>query len=140
MAKYDLGISSIEEFWDLTPSMFQSLCKRRNISIRYDRYAAAMVAASVYNVNRASVDDPIASAFDWIRSDESAAKREKIRKGEQKVKRRILALPMLTSRAKYLDARLNLIAELTAEGYDNPEELFDRCWPTLKPTAEDIKP
>jgi len=47
--------------------MFQALCIRRNVRIRYERFANALTAASIYNVNRATEDTPIVSAFDFIR-------------------------------------------------------------------------
>lgn len=133
MAKYDLGLD-ISEFWGLTPGMFQALCKRRNISIRYERYANALSASAIYNSNRASADDPVVTAFDFIRSEEDAAMRDKIRKGKQYCKRAIGNLPMLTTtRDKYLEVRTKAIADLTHDGYKDAEALFNEVWPHLMP-------
>ncbi|MGA9135549.1 MAG: hypothetical protein WB384_26360, partial [Candidatus Sulfotelmatobacter sp.] len=62
MARYDLGLS-VEEFEELTPGMFQALCKRRNIRIKYERYANAQTAAAVYNTARTKADDPMVHPF-----------------------------------------------------------------------------
>jgi hypothetical protein len=85
--------------------MFLELCKRRNVRIKYDRYASAMTAAAVYNVNRGDKDDPTVSAFDFVRSAESAEKKERRSKAKQFVKV-ALTLPFGTSREKYLEIRL----------------------------------
>ena len=138
MARYDLGLTA-EEFWDLTPGMFQALCKRRNVGIRYDRYANALTASAVYNVHRGSEDSPTVCAFDFIRDEKEAAKLEKLREGKQHIKKVIGQLPMTTTREKYLDVRLKVIADLTASKFENPEALFDSVWPHLKPTTEEVK-
>jgi hypothetical protein len=139
MARFDLGLS-IDEFWELTPGMFQALCKRRNISIKYDRYANALTASAIYNSNRASADDPVVTAFDFIRPEEDAARLDKIRKGKQYAKKAIGNLPMMTTtREKYLEARTRAIADLTASGYEDAEGLFNEVWPHLMPMEEGTK-
>ena len=50
--------------------MFSALCKRRNVKIKYERFANAQTAAAVYNVNRGKADDPIVQPFDFVRDDE----------------------------------------------------------------------
>lgn len=127
----------MEEFGELTPSMFQELCKRRNTRIRYDRYANALTASAVYNVNRAGDDAPMITAFDFIRDEKDAAKREKLREAKRFFRTAIGQMPMTTPRAKFLEIRSKSIADLTASGYSNAEALFDSVWPSLKPTAEE---
>lgn len=129
----------MEEFWDLTPGMFQALCKRRNIGIRYDRYANALTASAVYNTNRSSEESPILTAFDFIRDEEQAARLEKLREAKRFVKTAIGQMPMTTPRAKFIEIRRKAITDLTASGYDNAEAIFDSVWPSLKPTAEESK-
>ena len=111
--------------------------KRRNISIRYDRYANALTAAAVYNVNRGGTDDPVVTAFDFVRPEADAIRLEKIREGHRYLKTVIGNLPMTTPRSKFLDVRRKAIADLTASGYDDPEAMFDTVWPHLKPTEEE---
>ncbi len=133
MARFDLGIT-LDEFWDLTPGMFQALCKRRNIAIRYDRYASALTASAVYNVHRGSADDPVVVAYDFIRPEAEAIALQKVRDTQRYVKQVIGQLPMSTPRAKYLEIRDKTIADLRVSGHSNAEELFDQVWPHLKPT------
>ncbi len=85
IARYDLGLGW-EEFELLTPAMFQALCKRRNIRIRYERYAHAMTASAVYNVNRANRDDRLLMPMDFVRVETP----EDRRKDEEEHNRRAL--------------------------------------------------
>jgi hypothetical protein len=128
---------SWEEFEELTPGTFQELAKRRNISIRYDRYANALPAAAIYNVNRGSEEDRLITAFDFVRTEDDSAKLERIREGKKYINKVIGELPMSTPRSKYLDVRRRAIADLTASKFENPESLFDSVWPHLKPTEEE---
>jgi hypothetical protein len=135
MAKYDLRIS-IDEFWDLTPGMFQALCMRRNVSIRYDRYANALTASAVYNSVRSSEDAPVVSAFDFIRDERSARKIEQRRQAKQFIKQVIGGLPMTTTREKFLEVRSKVINDLTASGHKDAEQLMNECWP-LTPSEKE---
>jgi hypothetical protein len=136
MSRYDLGLS-LEEFWDLTPGMFQALCKRRNVGIRYERYANALTASAVYNSIRGSEDSPTICAFDFIRDEKESIKLEKLREGKKFCKKVIGQLPMTTPRSKFLDVRRKAIIDLAASGYEDPETLFDSVWPHLIPTEEE---
>jgi hypothetical protein len=136
-ARYEFGIRTWEEFAELTPGEFQELAKRRNIRIRYDRYANALTSAAVYNTNRTSEDSPVVTAFDFIRDEESARKLERIRAAKRDIKTVIGQLPMTTPRSVFLSKRLRVIADLQANGYANAEALFDAVWPSLKPTEEE---
>lgn len=138
LARYDLGLSW-EEFEELTPGMFQALCKRRNIRIKYERYAHAMTTSAVYNVNRHSQDDPVITAFDFIRDERSALKKEKQRQAKQYIKQAIGGLPMTTTREKFLEVRSKVIADLTASGHKDAEQLMNACWPSLEPTEEESR-
>lgn len=130
---------SEEAFADLTPGQFQELAKRRNTRIRYERYANALTASAVYNVNRAGDDAPVVTAFDFIRDEEAAAKLEKLREAKRFVRTAIGQMPMTTPRAKFLEIRSKSIVDLTASGYSNAEAIFDSVWPSLKPTEEESK-
>ncbi len=117
--------------------MFQELCKRRNIRIRHERYAAAQAAAAIYNVNRGSADDPTVSAFDFVRDEKSAKRKERIREAKQYIRKVIGNLPMATTRARLLEIRRRVIHDLVASGTANAEQLFNECWPSLVPTQEE---
>jgi hypothetical protein len=138
MARYDLHLD-LDEFWDLTPGMFQALCKRRNIGIRYERYANALTAAAVYNSVRSSEDSPLICAFDFIRNEKDSAKLEKVREGKKFITKVIGQMPMTTPRSTFLDVRRKAIIDLAASGHETPEALFDSVWPSLKPTEEERK-
>ena len=109
------------------------LCKRRNVGIKCERFASAQAAAAIYNVNRSSVDDPLVTAFDFVRDEEQAEKKEKLLKGIKFVKKALGELPMNTTREKFLEVRGKVIADLNASGYDNAEQIVDDCFPSLKP-------
>lgn len=126
-----------EEFEELTAGEFRELAKRRNVAIRYERYANAMTASAVYNVHRGSEDSPVVSAFDFIRDEESARKLERLREAKRHYKTVIGQMPMTTPRAKFLDVRRRAIADVRAIGFNNAEAIFDEVWPSLKPTAEE---
>ena len=117
--------------------MFQALCKRRNVRIRYERYANSITAAAVLNVNRSSQDDPVVSAYDFVRDDESSQRKERLSQAKKFVSKIILDLPTTSPRAKYLEKRASAIHDLIQAGYSNAEEIFNGCWPNLKPTAEE---
>jgi len=136
MAMYDLRLT-VDEFWDLTPGMFQALCKRRNIRIRYERYANALTASAVYNVNRGSNDDPTVSAFDFIRPEQDAIRLQKIREAHQHIKKVIGQMPMTTPRIKLLNVRRKVIVDLKASGYVDGEEMFNTVWPHLSQPTQD---
>jgi hypothetical protein len=135
-ARYDFGLQW-SEFEELTPGEFNELGKRRNVRIRYDRYANAITASAVYNCNRGSGDDPIVGAFDFIRPEEDAIKLEKTRETKRWIKKVIGQLPMDTPRVKFLDIRIKAIADLKTSGHADPEALFDSVWPHLRPTKEE---
>lgn len=137
MARYDFNLSE-EEFWDMTPTMFQALCKRRNVNIRYDRYANALTASAVYNTARTSEDMPVISAFDFIRDESEAIKIERTREVKKYIKQVIGQMPMSTSRTRYLEVRSKVINDLTRTGNENAEALFDSVWPSLKPTEDEV--
>jgi len=130
MAQYDFGLSD-EEFGELTPGEFNALCKRRNIRIRYERYAHAITASAIYNCNRADADASIVTAFDFIRTEEDAEKLEKLNKAKRFIKQ-ALALPLGTDRAKFLEVRGKVIQDLKASGYQDAEQIVDESFPSLK--------
>lgn len=110
--------------------MFQALCIRRNVHIRYDRFANALTAASVYNVNRTSADSPIVSAFDFVK--EPDPEREQTQQIRRLIKNVVGSMPVGTTREKYLEVKARTIASLLSQGRMDAEELFDSCWSSLK--------
>ena len=132
MARYDFGLSW-REFSELTPKMFQALCRRRNVAIKYDRFAHALTASAVYNTSRTKVEDPIVRPFDFVMDDDEATKRAERKKFKQFVQKAIGQLPFNTPLEKLQEKRLRVIADLQASKCANAEELFDSIWPHLKP-------
>ena len=132
MARYDFGLSW-DEFEELTPKMFQALCKRRNVRIKYERYANAQTAAAVYNVNRHSADDPMVRPFDFIMDDEQASQRVSKIRFKKFIQKTIGQMPFGTPREKLLEVRSKAIGDLRASGCEDPEALFNEMWPSLKP-------
>lgn len=124
---------SDEEFAELTPGEFQALCRRRIVKIKHERFANALTAAAVYNTHRHSDDAPVISASDFVRDEEEAEKQESMRKAKRFAKKVIGGLPVGTPREKIWETRLKAIADLRASGYEDAEQIFDDCWPTLKP-------
>lgn len=117
--------------------MFKALCHRRNVKIKYERYANAQTAAAVYNVNRTSEDTPVVSAFDFVRSKESADEQERVREVRRVIMQAFSGLPAM-DRTKVLGLRAKMIAKLKAKGQDDAEQIFDDCWPSLKPKEDEL--
>lgn len=120
------------EFWELTPGMFWALGKRRNVKIKYERYAHGLTASMIYNANRGE-DAPAIMPFDFIRDAESARKKEALSKARRFCSRSISTMPMGTPMEKLQSVRLKAIADLKASGHNDAEEIFDSMWPHLKP-------
>jgi hypothetical protein len=124
---------SWDEFADLTPSMFNALCARRNIHFKHDRFANALTAAAVYNVNRASADAPVISAFDFIRDEKDSEAKAETQKIKAVIQQVVGLLPHDTPKEKLHEVRRKTIASLKAQGRQDAEQLFDSCWPSLRP-------
>lgn len=134
-ARYDFGLT-FEEFEELTPTGFRELSKRRNTEIKYERHAAAQSAAAIYNVNRQKVDDPILTAMDFVRTDEQAAKRERLMKAKRFINRALGTLPIMTPVEKILEKRGMVIKDLLADGYENAEQIVNEVYPHLIPSVK----
>jgi hypothetical protein len=131
MARYDFCLSD-EEFGELTPGEFQALCKRRNVRVKYERFANAQTAAAVYNVNRHSVDDPVVTAFDFVRTTEESEKKERLMTAKRFVRDALGGFPMSTTREKFLEVRGKVISDLKTSGYEDAEQIVDGQFPSLK--------
>lgn len=79
------------------------------------------------------------TAFDFIRDEKDAAKRERVREAKRYIQKVIGGMPMTTPLARFHEIRLNAIKDLLASGHQNAEELFDEVWPHLKPAKEESK-
>jgi hypothetical protein len=110
--------------------MFQALCIRRNVGIRYERFANALTASAVYNVNRTSDESPVVSAFDFVR--EADPEREQTQQIKRLIKNVVGNIPAGTTREKLLEVRERTIASLKSQGRADAESIFDECWPSLK--------
>ena len=116
--------------------MFLALWKRRNVAIKYERYANAQTAAAVYNVNRGSEDAPILHPMDWVRDDEAARKKEKRDKFKAYARKVIGGLPMTTPMEKVVEVRAKAIKDLEAAGCKDAVTVMDSVWPHLKEQKE----
>lgn len=129
IARYDLGLS-LAEFEDLTPAMFQALCKRRNLRFKMDRYANGLTAAAIYNVNRGSSDTPIIEPMDFVREPDPF--REQTNAIRKTIKQVVGQLPVGTKPEQIAEIRTRVISSLLRQGRKDAEQLFDECWPSLK--------
>ena len=118
--------------------MFLALCKRRNVHIRYQRFANAMTASAVYNVNRSSAEDPVIRPFDFVMDEEQSERRERQMYVRRVVRDSVRSVNMGASREKYLQVRKTVIEKLNAAGYPEAEQVFDEMWPHLKPKGRRI--
>jgi hypothetical protein len=132
VARYDLSLSW-EEFSDLTPSMFNALCVRRNLKFKYDRFANALTASAVYNVNRTTNESPFITAFDFVRDEKQTAVKEERNKIIGTIKQVVGMMPSDTPREKFLAVRERVVNSLKSQGRVDAEELWAECWPSLVP-------
>ena len=130
IARYDLGLT-FEEFEELTPEMFNSLCERRNIKFKHERFAAGMVAAAVYNVNRASTESPVLTAFDFVREEAESAEKAEHDKIIGTIRQLVGQMPSDTPREKLLHVRDTVVGSLRAQGRKDAEALWLEAWPSL---------
>jgi hypothetical protein len=124
-----------EQFWELTPTLFRELSKRRNIRIKYERFAAAQVAAAIYNVNRTRKEDMTLTAMDFVRTEEQSEKRERLLKAKRYVIKALGRQSLGTPLEKILDVRSKVIKDLVADGYDG-EQIVNEMFPSLMPKEE----
>lgn len=116
--------------------MFTALCNRRNIRLKHERYSNALTAAAVYNVNRATTDVPMISAFDFVRDAESSKARSEEMVLKRQIKDAIDTLPCNTPREAMLDIRRKIVDKLKGIGRTDAEELWADVWPSLVPEGE----
>lgn len=129
---------SLEELGLCTPRMFQALCHRRNIRIKYERFANAQTAAAVYNTARTSEDQPVVTAFDFVRDEEQSARRERNLQARRFIRSVVMSTPMNAGRNKFLEARANAIKKLKEGGFAEAEQVFNEMFPNLIPTEEEV--
>ena len=116
--------------------MFKALCARRNIRFKHERFLAGMTAAAVYNVNRASAESPVFTAFDFVRSAEDSERKAETDGIKSMIKSVIGQLPNDVTRERLLDIRSRTIKSLMTQGRKDAEVLFDSCWPSLSETKQ----
>jgi hypothetical protein len=110
--------------------MFQALCRRRNVRLKHERFANALTASAVYNVNRGS-DSPALSPFDFVREPDPQA--EQTRAIKQQIRQAIGAMPCDTPKVKLLEIRERVINSLKSQGRHDAEQIWAECWPSLTP-------
>jgi len=123
-----------DEFERLTLAQFEALEERRGVELRQQRFNAALVTSTLFNIHR-TADTQSLSPFDFIaglETDEEDVKREEFRKS---VKRGI-ALAFLGMRgatpAQVHDEKVKMIARLTENGIEDAEELIYEVYPSLR--------
>lgn len=123
------------EFQELTLAEFEAFEDRRAIDLRHSRFNAALVASTIYNVNRHTDSGPL-SPFDFIAGFETDP--EDARKAElrQSVKRAVILamtqLPKGVTRAQVLAEKGRMIERMKASGQvEDAEELFREAFPDL---------
>jgi hypothetical protein len=104
---------------------------RQKQQFKYDKYLAAIPASAVYNVNRSSLDIPTIDPIDFVRDRDP--REEEVKEIKVMIKHTISELPSGTTPEKYQMVRKHLIDKLTENGVKDAEEIFDECWPSLKP-------
>ena len=95
-----------------------------------------MVAAAVYNCNRASADSPMLTAFDFVREVKDAESKAERQAIKRTITQAIGSMPSTTTKEQLQEVRSKCIASLTAQGRTDAEELFNECWPSLVPKKE----
>jgi len=114
--------------------MLKALCVRRNVRLKHERYAAAEVAAAVYNVHRPpNSDAPLMSAWDFVRDGEQARQYADWLEAQRYVRKAIAQLPCDTPREQLMRIRQHTIDTLTRRGRTDAAELWAQAWPSLVP-------
>lgn len=116
--------------------MLQALCRQRNIRIKYERYAHALTASAVYNVNLPQEAARV-RPFDFVMSEEQADKRDTKLNALRYITEQIAGIPIKQPRSKFLQVRRRVIDTLLANGIAEAEQMFDGKWPSLKPKEDE---
>lgn len=132
MCRRDHGLSWAE-FCALTLPQLDALEERREIAIRHARFNAALITATIYNVNRGE-SKPL-SAFDFIPGFDSdpvdEEKAELRRSVKHAIALAITDLPKTWSRAEVLAEKAKMVANMKRTGLEDAEEIFREVFPNL---------
>lgn len=129
MAQHDLGVTSLEEFGRLTPSMFQALQERKHIHFKYESYWAGIPASTIINIKLPKNAEPV-SPFDFAGIEHSTEMSE-----YEKLRHNItamfssLSLTSDSSPQRYKALQERTIERLLADGHPDAEEVFDEIFP-----------
>jgi hypothetical protein len=131
MCRRDHGLSWAE-FLDITLAQLEALEERRAISIRHERFNAALITSALINANR-SADSQSVSPFDFLpgfdRPEED--EKEKIRRS---VKHAIaIAFTQMKgkTREEILEEKTKMVSRMKANGIEDPEGLIREVFPEL---------
>lgn len=116
--------------------MFSALCRRRNVRIRYERYAHALTASAVYNT---SAGKHVANPMDWIREGAAAKRYDERMKIKEFISGVISRMPPQTTFEQLLEVKRKALIDIVNTGvvdHEEAERMFDAIWPTLKAKEE----
>jgi hypothetical protein len=131
MCRRDHGLSW-DEFLDITLAQLEALEERRAISIRHERFNAALITSALINANR-SADSASVSPFDFLPGFDRPEEDEK-QKTRRSVKHAIaLAFTQMKgkSREEILEEKSKMVARMKANGIEDPEGLIREVFPEL---------
>jgi hypothetical protein len=122
-----------DDFNGVTLPELESLEDRRNISIRHNRFNAALVATVLINANRAGDNEPV-SPFDFIADFQRSPDEIEAEKLRKSIKSAIaLAFVQMkgASREEVLAEKAAMIQRMTNNGVEDPEGLIREVYPDL---------
>lgn len=114
----------------MTLAQLEALEERRTIELRHARFNAALVASTLYNINRPKDVDPL-SAFDFLPGfDKDPAEIEQTKQRRAMVHNIRATFAMLPPGANAVGLRVTMIDRLRANGHEDAEEMFTEAYPT----------
>ena len=133
LCRADHGLSW-DEFCTLTLAQLEALEERREIAIRHQRFNAALITSTLYNINRPADSEPM-SAFDFLPGFERDPEAERHARGRQQVKQAIAKafanLPRNWTRADVLAEKARAVKRMQERGIEDAEQLFREVYPSL---------
>lgn len=122
------------EFQELTLAEYEALEERRVFELRQGRFNAALITSALINSHRASVDSDAVSPYDFIgglEQDPEDVEADKMRASVKHAIKVAFAENRAMSHEQVLAEKTRMIANMTAEGIEDPEGLFRECFPDL---------
>jgi hypothetical protein len=114
-------------------AQWEALEERRTIEVRYRRFDAALVTATLHNINRSEEVDAI-SPFDFLpgfETDPETAEKEKLRKSVKHAIALVFASMGSRTADEIQAEKAKMITRMRGQGIEDPEELIREVFPTL---------